>query len=305
MATTRQQQHGNGNKLVESTSETTTPQVIYVPLERGREIRHFYGDEGPASLQTFIEDLQACWSSRPTLTKEAKVDQLMSYLGPRARAELKLCPKEKRQDPDEIFSVLREQFGETRSLSELLRQYAETSQLASETIVDFSHRLWSAWEAVRRCQKRENRQQLDDKTLRDHLVDAVYDVGLKRYLISEVERAPDSTFKDMRDKAKRWDRVDVPRTSTATAAAAVVPGAAEAGLTSKIDELIRQMTIDREALIAELKASREQSQTSKPPRRDPSQPVICYACRKQGHIARFCPQQQSSLRNQGNESAQP
>ena len=90
------------------------------------------------------------------------------------------------------------------------------------------------------------------------------DVSLKRYLLSE--RAPDSTFKDMRDKAKRWDRVDVPHTTTATAA--VVPRAAEAGLTSKIDELIRQMTIDREALIAELMASREENKRSQALRGD-------------------------------------
>ena len=74
------------------------------------------------------------------MSPEAKVDQLMSHLGQRARAELRLCTAVERKDPDDLIEILKSQFGETRSLSELYREFAEIRQRPREDILDSSRR---------------------------------------------------------------------------------------------------------------------------------------------------------------------
>ena len=289
-------------------SEATQRQVVYVQ-ERERTIKKFHGDEGAECLRAFVEDIKACWSSRSAMSREAKVDQLMSHLGQRARAELRLCTPEEKKDPDALIEILKAQFGETRSLSELLREFAEIRQRPREDILDFSHRLWSSWEAVRRCQERENRQQVDDITLRDHLVDAVEDVGLRRYLSSETERAPTLTFRALRDKARKWDRAEPTVRASAAATMAAAPEGHHQAILDKIDQLMEQMKADRaattkmEELVTALRNQSVAADRPTAPVRQNRPPVKCYTCGEVGHIARFCSQARAN--NQGNARGSP
>ena len=73
------------------------------------------------------------------MSRGEKLDFITSHLEGAAREEVRLFPKEDRENPDHILDILLEAFGEKRSLTQLLKLFYERRQRDGESVRVYSH----------------------------------------------------------------------------------------------------------------------------------------------------------------------
>ncbi|GFR94596.1 zinc knuckle domain-containing protein [Elysia marginata] len=174
---------------------------------------------------------------------------------------------------DRLLQTLRSSYGEKRSVSLLLGFFQGTRQRRVEDSRAFSHRLR---EALLTRQRETEAQVVGPRLLRDHFAENLADAILRRQLRERVATSPEVTFLALRKMSVRLESDNPLDLHEEKAFSRQV---AATGETLAAMKLLAEQVTKLTSLVAE-----GRSQPAAPRRG-----VRCYICRKEGHIARYCP----------------
>lgn len=184
-------------------SLTSVPTRSYVYVPRERHIAPFSGDmdKDGRSVDEFIEEVERVLAARNQSPPE-QFDFVMSLLRGPALEEVRLRKDEETDQISDLFSYLREAFGDRRSASQLLQNFFSCKQRESEDLREFSHALSQALNLVL---KHYPSSVANEKvTLRDQFVEGVSDPALRRELRKYVRANPESSLIEVREEAYLW-----------------------------------------------------------------------------------------------------
>lgn len=265
--------------LAQEIENLKAQKIVVLPKEKS--LAKFYGT-GQPDLDEFHEQIEALYASRHCSPQE-KTNILLSHLGDSVKEEVYCHPATKRDSAENILKLLKEVYGDQKTLSELLGQFYMISQRSVESIREFSHRLNRAFLKIN--QKAEAGHPLGDTVLRDHFLSKVNNDFLRKRLREEVHKQPAITFLDVRNEAIRWAE-DSPETDVSATTSAVSATAT----TSVLEDILSKMTAIESRLLALERAP------GQGPNREFGRPKftrdgkpICLRCQKPGHILRNCP----------------
>ena len=111
-----------------------TRQLVVVPNEH--RLRKFSGRQGEdeLSIDDFIDIAKIAITSRTLpLSEQISFSHTMK--------EIKLYPKSGLKEPEQIFNLLQESFGEKRSVPQLLKAFYDRRHREGETLRSYSHAL--------------------------------------------------------------------------------------------------------------------------------------------------------------------
>ena len=282
-------------------SNTDEKPTHIVVLPRESHISKFYGDGDSALTDRFYEEVKAAWASR-TMSPEERLRVLMNSIGETVRAEVKCQDKELQTNPDRVLELIMETFGERRSGSQLLSVFVSLKQRQGESVMEYSHRMNRAFEAVKA--KTPN---IEPRLLRDHFIEGLAAPLLRRDLKEEVYKDPLLTFLQVRNSAIRRseyedetnclvEKISVPVQKQAppeTSAMETMMAQLLAHL-NKVDERLamlenRSRTEQRGSTGTGDRPISQQGAAKKSPQWTHDGQPICFHCSQPGHIARHCP----------------
>ena len=221
------------------------------------------------------------------LTGKAAGEFLLSALDGAAKKEVRFADRVTREDPEEIFKLLKESFQEKTSVAQLASCLFSRKQKDRESLRNFSHSLMEI--ADRIVSTDANALPNADKLLRDHFVDKLKDRYLKRELSKQVRDNPDLKFKDIREEAFLLSAEE-------DQGVAVVTKAVECEKENSLDEitsLLKQLTTQQQKQQEVIEKQQEQIHrlTERPQqtlyRQGPKQ-RLCYACGSPSHMIKDC-----------------
>ena len=294
-----------------------------------RKCRTFWGDkekDAGLTLDEFIEEMRTALASRKC-RGEAGARFVMLYLGGKAKREVRTCGR-KGESAEEIFGILRDAFGEKKTVSTLIAELFGRRQQTGEGIRSFSSDLYERFERVVKAQAKTGCEVFAEKVLVDHFLEGLLDRGL----IVEARREVPGTlqsFADVRRFALRWEEMYLLRPKPRVpAGVAVISGnddgeiEGELKMRSENLRLLKQLETQnkrQEAMLAqqkkleseldtlrkrcgELETQNKNSVRGKPDAHQPSAAgvrvqrgppmpprVICHGCGRPGHLRRNCP----------------
>ena len=271
----------------------STERVLYLPRER--KCPMFRGRVG-ISIDEWLEEVNACVRVRHLGSRD-KAYFMFDHLESEARDEIKYRPREEREDPDKIETVLKELYGCSKSYVALQENFFSRKQLDGESLQEYSHALLSLMDQVKQCSPESVSQA--DKLLRDQFAEHVLDSDLRRELKRQIRQNPRLSMLEVRAEAIRWEREGRPN-DAARGRSHSVPSLCAMQCTRQPQQSIPAPSVVSE--MAELRAIvlKQQEQInqlinlnrSQPPPRPArsSRPftVICRRCQKPGHYAREC-----------------
>lgn len=283
------------NVRASSTAGATRPiteRVIFFPRER--RCPTFNGREDEDVFE-WVEEMKSNLRARSLPGREEALF-IFDHLGGSARSEIKFRSREEREDPEKVFSVLKELYGEVHSYISLQERFFSRKQEEGESLQDFSHALFALMDKVIQCAPGgvPNSATL----LRDQFVEYVRDIGLCRELKRYVRRYPQSTVLDVRREAIRWvdegSRPEMRERSHSVPSIATQYRVQGHGLPSgshnsaEMNELKEMLRTQQEQLnrLTQGLQQLQSWQAFNQPRR--SGPIICRRCNQPGHIARNC-----------------
>ena len=273
-------------------SELTVPpdRLLYAPRER--KCPMFRGNMGIGIVE-WVEEVRASMRTR----RLAPVDQayfIYDHLEGPAKDEIKYRPKEEREDPERVLSILQEVYGCALSYVALQKDFFSRKQFDGESLQEYSHALFELMEKI----VRNAPQAIPNSAvlLRDQFVEHVNDPDLRRALKQYVRGKNTATLLDVRGEAIRWEREGTPAegrprsfsvpsicaTHTSRVFKATVPPPNEM---AEIKEMLRKQQEQLNQLSERL------LQLQNPPRWPRPQnsgPLICRRCQQPGHFAQNC-----------------
>lgn len=267
--------------------------VILVPRERRCSIFSGRDDE---EVFEWVEEIKSNLRARNLSAREEALF-ILDHLGGSARSEIKFRPREEREDPEKVFSVLRELYGCAHSYISLQKQFFSRKQEEGESLQDFSHALFALMEKV--VQGAPDGVPNSASLVRDQFVEHVIDNSLCRELKRYVRLHPQSTILEVRKEAIRWVdegfRPDTRERSYSVPSLATQYRVEGHNLPSRDRENQSELVELKEML----KAQQEQlNQLTQGLQQLQSQyvfnqfrrvnPIICRRCNQPGHIARNC-----------------
>jgi hypothetical protein len=273
-----------------------------VVLPRESHINKFYGDGDPVLTDRFYEEVKAAWASR-NMSPEERLRVLMSSIGETVRAEVKCHDKDLQTDPDKVLDLIMETFGERRSGSQLLSVFVGLKQRLAESVMEYSHRMNRAFDAVKA--KTPN---IDPRLLRDHFIEGLAAPMLRRDLKEEVYKDPQLTFLQVRNSAIRRseyedetsclvDKISVPEQKQS-------PPTGTSTMETMMAQLLAHLNkVDQRLAMLENRSRTDNHGKNWTGNRQVRQPrtanqslqwtadgqPICLYCSQPGHIARYCP----------------
>lgn len=264
---------------------------FYAPRER--KCPMFRGAMGIGIVE-WVEEVRASMRAR----RLAPVDQayfIYDHLEGPAKDEIKYRPKEDREDPEKVLTILQEVYGCAMSYVALQKDFFSRKQLDGESLQEYSHALFELMEKI----MRNAPQALPNSSvlLRDQFVEHVNDPDLRRALKQFVRAKPTATLLDVRGEAIRWEREGIlpagrPRSFSVPSICATHTSRVfnKANVPSQ-NELadIKEMLRKQQEQLNQLSECLQQLQN--PPRWSHTQnngPVICRRCQQPGHFARVC-----------------
>lgn len=291
----------------------STRSYIYVPRER--QVQPFSGEynKDGRSVEEFIEEVERVLRARDQ-TQEEQLDFIISLLRGPALEEVRLCVGNQSRQASDLFTFLREAFGERRSGTQLLQTFYNRKQLDGEDLRNYSHALSRLLSSV--AKQSPGGLANEEGILRDQFVEGVRDAALRRELRKIIREKPHLTLLEVRNEAVLWSMEESRPTRVANSRPVHSELLGETGGTSVGSE--KQTTLlndilqvisrqdkrlnEQEQTISELtKAVKEltvqrsvsvpqnYAPVSKPPPRftEEGEP-ICFRCNGVGHISRHC-----------------
>lgn len=266
--------------------------LLYVPRERKCPI--FRGNAGMGIVE-WVEEVQASIRARHL----APIDQayfIYDHLEGSAKDEIKYRPKQDREDPERVLSILQEVYGCPLSYVALQKDFFSRKQLEGESLQEYSHALFELMEKI----MRNAPQALPNSAilLRDQFVEHVNDPDLRRALKQVVRAKPAATLLDVRREAIRWEREGIqPEGRPRSFSVPSICATHTSRLSDKTNSLppqiemaeIKEMLKTQQEQINQLSAHLLQLQNS-PRWSQPlhNGPLICKRCQQPGHFARNC-----------------
>ncbi|XP_073672021.1 uncharacterized protein [Paramisgurnus dabryanus] len=285
--------------------------IILVPRERRCSIFSGRDDE---EVFEWVEEIKSNLRAR-NLTAREEALFILDHLGGSARCEIKFRPREEREDPERVFSVLKELYGCAHSYISLQKQFFSRKQEEGESLQDFSHALFALMEKVIQCAP--DGVPNSPTLLRDQFVEHVLDNSLCRELKRHVRLHPQSTILDVRKEAIRWVdegfRPETRERSYSVPSLATqyrvqghsVPSRGQENQSelAELKEMLRAQQEQLNQLTQGLQQLQSQHVFNQSRRVNP---IICRRCNQAGHIARNCvldfrrsTEQQASLSQPG------
>lgn len=176
----------------------------YISVPRERQVQPFSGVCGAdgRSVEEFIEEAERVLRSREQTTDE-QCDYILSLLYGPALEEVRLCMRGQTVTPRDLYSYLRNAFGERRSTTQLLQNFYNRKQADGEDLRDYSHALSQILSSV--VKQSSNAIPNEKIVLRDQFTEGLRDSALRRELRKIVRDKPDSSLLDVRNKAFLWE----------------------------------------------------------------------------------------------------
>ncbi len=226
----------------------------------------------------------------------------MGSIGETVRAEVKCHDKTIQTDPDKVLDLIMETSGERRSGSQLLSGFVGLKQRMAESVMEYSHRMNRAFDAVK-----GKTPDIDARLLRNHFIEGLATPILRRDLKEEVYKDPQLTFLQVRNSAIRRseyedesncsvDKVSVPEQKqsppTGTGTMETMMAQLLAHL-DKVDQRLERLE-SRSTADNQGKNWTKHRQVRQPRPANPSLQwtadgrPICLSCSQPGHMARYC-----------------
>ncbi|XP_076436131.1 uncharacterized protein LOC143275740 [Babylonia areolata] len=183
------------------TTPTTVAQLFPMGWYVAPTLPVFTGEPGKMSAEDFITEGRRVLAAY-TMGDEMAAYFIYSHLQGTARRELMLRDLEETNTPEKVINILLGVFGDGRRVTTLLSTFFSRKQLPEESTLDYSHALCSMGRIIRT--KRTGA--LTAEMLRDHFIDGLRNLLLKRELRRVVTREPHTTFIQARDEALRLQR---------------------------------------------------------------------------------------------------
>lgn len=179
-----------------------TRSYIYVPREC--QVQPFSGECGAdgRSGEEFIEEAERALRSREQTTDE-QCDYILSLLCGPALEEVRLCMRGPTVTPRDLYSYLRNAFGERRSTTQLLQNFYNRKQTDGEDLRDYSHALSQILSSV--VKQSSNAIPNEKIVLRDQFIEGLRDSALRCEPRKMVRDKPDSSLLDVRNEAFLWE----------------------------------------------------------------------------------------------------
>ena len=266
------------------------PPVTRLVIPRERKLRRFSGSpDSSLSVDEFVEEAVSIFQAREMPPHEA-LDLIVSHLDSPAKDEVKLHPASYRNTAKKIIGILKEAFGEKRSLPQLMKSFYDRKQKSDETLMEYSHALRDLFSKVTRASP--SSASSEDKTLRDQFVEHVRESFLRRELKKLIRGRPDISFLDVREEALHLaedDTADHVAFVDKVDSSPRPPQPAANAQHSDLQALLAAFTKQQEDIAAltkavnDLQSNRPQTNQSQGKRN-----ITCYNCQRQGHVARKC-----------------
>lgn len=273
----------------------SSERLLYLPRERKCPI--FRGTMG-IGINEWIEEVRASMRAR-YLRPMDEAFFIFDHLEGEAKAEIKYRTRAEREDPEQVFIILKELYGCSQSYVALQENFFSRKQLEGESLQEYSHALFSLMDKIR--QSAPNGMPNADVLVRDQFAEHINDSALRRELKRVVRQNPESSMLHVRAEAIRWEREGMPtevrgrsysvpssyaiQSSRVQGRADHSPGSPVApemaelrAMLQKQQEQINQLT--RSVLAMQVPSSNFGSSRLNT--------VICRRCQKPGHYAKDC-----------------
>jgi len=269
-----------------------------VCVTREKKVTKFQGHKSHISVDDFLDEVDASLVHRQLSAKQ-QADYIISHLDGQAKDEIKLRPTDERDTGDKVRAILREAFGERRSLPQLLKMFYERRQQDGECLRNFSLALCQLYKQI--TLRNPPAETSRDQALRDQFADNVRDPLLRKELKKMVRSNAECKFLEVREEALRWSEEDEKEEpDIANVSCEMQATNTKSKPTSEIQHIMKTLeeqgqalTSLTETLAALAKNQQQQRHGGTQPRpgvphRGRRHPPVCYSCSKPGHIARNC-----------------
>jgi hypothetical protein len=247
------------------------------------KLPRFGGELTDGPVEDFIDEATRVMQAY-NLQGKMGVEYVLRHLDGIARRE---ALASRHEDPAALLTALQTAFGDARSVMTLLSVFHSRQQRAEERLIQYAHNIQDL--ACRINSKQADT--LSAKAIRDRFVEGLSNGALKRDLQRMVRNDDNVTLAALRTEATEWLRHE---THDATVQRQYRSQPQDSTSATKIDRLTEQvtaLTANLQTMQAAMLTLSEQvkgqnsSQQNRPP------PVRkCFKCKKPGHIARNCPE---------------
>ena len=281
------------------TRPTPVERLVCVPRER--KFSRFSGKMSVdnMSVEDWIEEAKRSLAVR-SMSKLEQALFLYDVLDGEAKREIKFSPAADRNDPQRIFTILKNNFRCSKSLNALYRQFYHRRQFESESVREYSHVLMELMEQIK---ERDEDLEQSDRILRDQFVEGLRNDKLQGDLLDRISANQRLHFRDIRNEALDWLNR---RTQTTPRARAYSCNSYEADTNAvtaspsseltELKECLRKQQSQLDAILTQLGQSRSITSSTYRPAAAQPRPYkfqadgkpICLRCNQAGHIARMC-----------------
>lgn len=257
--------------------QTASNKLVYYKPEK---LRNY---DGSSEVTEWIEDCKSAFSEG--YSEKEKVSFVLNHLSGQAKREVRLHGTKAK--PDQIFTILLENFGGLQLLSAAQRNFFERVQQPGESVREFSLSLSDLMNVTKKIKSTGS----EDEVLRDHFISGLNDSVLRKELRRATTKEKDMKFMECRKIAIQWSEdKDLNPQNT------FEPQVLKIEASSEIDSLKKLISKQQSQINELMKFTGKNTSMNLPQNR--VQTPKCYICSDPGHFKNACPFAQSYAHSQ-------